>query len=342
MATQSKKAESTSKASPKKDNASLKARISKAWRHAVVRTPKNPHHAFRLTRPRMYLTADDLKAAWRLQMESWSFIRQHKKILLGLGVLYSLTAYFLVGGISQLDYVAFKSATTQVVDGNVGALGTAFSLFGAALTGNLTSPPSDVQQFMSATLIMLFWLSVLWAARMLMAHKEIRLRDALYNSGAPIIPTLVVLAVVAVQLVPGALGVFAYATALNGGWLNGGVESMAFAVAALLLCLLSAYFVVSSITALVVVALPGTYPWQALRTARSLVMNRRWGMVLRILALLVHVVVLWAVVLIPVFLLDNWLRFDWLPLVPVFVQGLIGLTLVFSSVYVYKLYRSLL
>jgi len=64
--------------------------------------------------------------------------------------------------------------------------------------------------------------------------------------------------------------------------------------------------------------------------------------VLRVLALVVHVVVLWGVVLVPVFLIDNWLRFDWLPLVPIFVQALVGLTLVYTSVSIYKLYRSLL
>jgi hypothetical protein len=117
---------------------------------------------------------------------------------------------------------------------------------------------------------------------------------------------------------------------------------MTFAVAAILLCLLSAYFVVSSLTALIVITLPGTYPWQALRSARELVMSRRWGIVLRVLALMVHMVILWAVVMIPIFLLDNWLRFDWLPLVPIFVQALIGLTLVYTSVFVYRLYRSLL
>jgi uncharacterized membrane protein YcjF (UPF0283 family) len=71
-------------------------------------------------------------------------------------------------------------------------------------------------------------------------------------------------------------------------------------------------------------------------------MNRRWGIVLRVLMLAVQVLLLWAVVLIPVFMIDTWLRFDWLPLVPIVVQGLIGLTLVYTSVYVYRLYRSLL
>ena len=326
----------------KRERIPLKVRAKRTWQRVVVRTPKNPHHTFKMTRPRMYVSSGDFKAAWQLQLESWSFIRKYKKVLLGLGLLYGFLSYVLVGGVSQIDYVSLKDAMTQAADGDVGALGKSFSLFGTALTGGLSSAPSDVQQFLSTALLVLFWLSLVWAARMLAAGKEIRIRDALYNSGAPIVPTLVLLAVIAVQLIPGAFGVFAYATALNGGWLDGGVESMTFAVAAILLCLLSAYFVVSSLTALIVITLPGTYPWQALRSARELVMSRRWGIVLRVLALMVHMVILWAVVMIPIFLLDNWLRFDWLPLVPIFVQALIGLTLVYTSVFVYRLYRSLL
>src|SRR5438552_16664181 len=87
---------------PKKKRPSLRIRARQTWQRVAVRTPKNPHHSFRLTRPRLYLTTDDLKATWRLQVESWSFIRQHKKILLGLGLLYAVVAYFLLGGISQL------------------------------------------------------------------------------------------------------------------------------------------------------------------------------------------------------------------------------------------------
>lgn len=341
MSKSTKKPTAKTKA-PKRERTPLKVQVKRTWQRIVVRTPRNPHHAFRLTRPRMYVSAADVKATWRLQFESWKFVGRNKRIMLGLGLLYAVLAFFLVGGISQLDYVALKEATMQVVGGNIGALSQATSLFGAALTGNLSSQPSDVQQFMSATLIILFWLAIVWATRMLMADKEIKIRDALYNSNAPIIPMFAMLAVVVVQLVPGALGVFAYATALKGGWLDGGVESMAFAFAAVLLVVLSLYFVVSSLIGLIVVTLPGTYPWQALRAARELVMNRRWAIVLRVLALAVHMLVLWGLVLIPVFLLDMWLRFDWLPLVPIMVQALIGLTLVYTSVYVYKLYRSLL
>ena len=313
------------------------------WRHLVARTPNNPHHAFRMTKPKMYRpTVADLRSTWSILKESWQFtFGVHKRILLGLGLLYAVVAYVLVGGISQVDYVTLKDATLAVIDTGFGAIGNATTLFGAAISGNLTAPASDVQQFLSAFLTLFFWLALVWASRMLMAGKEITMRDALYNSGAPIIPTLATLAIVAVQLVPAALGIFGYTIVAN-NWANSGVESMMFALAAAVLVLMSLYFVVSSLIALVIVSLPGTYPWQALREARAFVMGRRWNVVLRVLLLVLAVLVAWAIVLIPAFLLDNWLRFEWLPLIPLTVQLLIGLTLVYTSVYIYKLYRSLL
>lgn len=310
--------------------------------HIFARTPNNPHHAFKMTKPKMYRpTVADLRSSWSLLRGTWQFIIVHKRIMLGLGLLYAGVAYLFVGGISQVDYVMLKDATLQVVDTGFGAFGNATTLFGAALSGNLVAPSSEVQQFFSAFLTLFFWLALVWASRMLMADKEITIRDALYNSATPMVPTLATLCVVALQLVPAALGIFGYVTVAN-NWANSGVESMMFAIAAVLLMLLSLYFVVSSLIALVIVSLPGAYPWQALREARAFVMGRRWGIVLRMLLLALVVFVVWAVVLIPVFLLDNWLRFEWLPLVPVMVQLLMGLTLVYTSVYVYKLYRSLL
>ncbi len=323
---------------------SFKTNLLRTWKRVVKRTPQNPHRAFKLTRPRMVrITRGDVAAIWRLQTESWRFLRRHWRVLLGIGLLYAVISYVLVGGVSQINFVALKSAATEAIAGDLGAVGTAFSMFGAALTGNLASVPSDVQQFLAGALTLIFWLAVIWAIRMFMADKEVGIRDALYNSGGPVIPTLVVVVIAVVQLLPAALGIFVYATAISGGWLaDGGVESMVFAGVAILLTLLSLYFLVSSLMAMVIVALPGTYPWEALVAARGLVMNRRWATVLRIVALALHVLLLWAVVLIPVFLLDGWLRFDWLPLVPITVQALIGLTLLYTSIYMYRLYRSLL
>jgi hypothetical protein len=308
------------------------------------RLAKNPHRSFRRTRP--YASRQDfvsaVKGCWSLVFQTSLFIWSHKRIILGLGLIYALLGAFLVGSLSQVDYTAFKDASQKVIGGNVGALSTAFTLFGASISGAFNTPTTPLQQFLSGVLAIFFWLSLVWAARMLTAQKVIKLRDALYNSGSPIVPTLAIMGVMCLQLIPASLGIFAYAIASNGQWLQGGVEAMVFAGAAVLLVLLSLYWLTSSFIGLVVVTLPGMYPLRALSTARDLVLNRRWSIVARIIFLGVVLLIAWAVVMLPIFMIDNWLHFGWLPLIPVFMQIMAGLTVLFVSIYIYKLYRSLL
>ena len=66
------------------------------------------------------------------------------------------------------------------------------------------------------------------------------------------------------QMVPGAVGIITYVAATSAGVVTGGVESMLFAVAAVLLVVLSLYWLTSTIFGLVIVTLPGTYPFRAL------------------------------------------------------------------------------
>jgi len=284
-----------------------------------------------------------LKSSWWLIWQTLTFIWAHKKIIIGLGLIYTAAVYFLVGGVSQLDYTTFKDASQKVIGGDLGSATTALSLFGATLSGAFNSQMSQLQQFLSGVLAIFFWLSLVWASRMLTAKKSIKLRDALYNSGGPIVPTLAILGIMGLQLTPAALGFFAYATASNGQWLRGGVEAMMFATAAILLSLLSLYWLTTSFIGLVVVTLPGMYPMRALSTARDLVLNRRWSIVIRLIVMGITLLVIWAVVMIPVFMIDTWLRFSWLPLVPIAMQLIItGFSLMFGSIYIYKLYRQLL
>ena len=308
-----------------------------------VTTPNPPHTAFKLTpRIKKHEFRQAVSGTWRLVVDSCTFIGQHAKLLALLGLLYGFVAYVLIGGVSQFDYATFKDISQQTLNNNPSDFSTALAGFGVAVSGALAQPKSDVQQFLSAILSLLFWLVALWAVRMLSADKAIKLRDALYNGTAPFISMLVILGVMLVQSLPGTLGILAYALAVAGHWLNGGVETMLFVVAALLLSVLSLYWLTSSFIALMIVTLPGMYPWRALVTANQLVLGRRWQIAFRIVAMIALLLIIWAIVLIPLLMLDGWLRFNWLPLVPVAVQLLGAFSFIFSSVYIYKLYRSLL
>jgi hypothetical protein len=119
---------------------------------------------------------------------------------------------------------------------------------------------------------------------------------------------------------------------------------MVVMIAALLLMILSIYWVTSTIFALVIVTLPGMYPWQAIRASGDIVIGRRIRILLRIIWLLFIDLLAWVIVVIPVVILDRLLKsaiswLDWLPLVPIAILVVSSFIVVWSSSYIYLLYR---
>jgi hypothetical protein len=193
-------------------------------------------------------------------------------------------------------------------------------------------------------LALLTWLTTVWLLRNLLAGHKVKLRDGIYNASAPLLSTIVVALVLVVQLLPLALAAVGYSAAVASGLLAGGVEAMLFWIVAGLLGLLSLYWITSTFIALVVVTLPGMYPFRALKTSGDLVVGRRFRILKRILWMVLVLAVAWLLVMIPVILFDTWLKgiwvaITWLPIVPFVLLGLTSLTIVWSASYIYLLYR---
>lgn len=314
-----------------------------AWRSLRKKYSDSPHRSFKAT-PRIKRNRplkQGVREAWQLIVDTFLFAKQHRKFFIWLIVLYAFFTYFLVGGVSQVDYAALKSESGNFSDG-LDAVTKAGAFLGAALTGGLTAAPSDIQRFLSGLIMLLFWLVTAWTVRMLSAGKHIKLRDAFYNGSTPLIPTTIILLVIATQLIPAAIGLFAFQTAVTQNWITSPVEELAFGGAAVLLCLLSLYWLASSVVATAIVALPGIYPLRSLADARILTMGKRWEIALRLVSMLIIQVLIWGAILLPVFMLDTWLDLSWLPLVPIIMQVMSGFSIIFTSIYIYKLYRSLL
>jgi hypothetical protein len=185
---------------------------------------------------------------------------------------------------------------------------------------------------------------VVWLLRALLAGQKPRLRDGLYNAGAPIVPTLLVTLVLVVQLLPLAVVSIGYSAATASGLLSGGIEAMLFWTAALLLTVLSLYWATSTFMALIVVTLPGMYPLQALKSAGDLVVGRRVRILWRLLWILLLIAVIWSVIMIPTIIGDAWLKsvvpaLAGVPLVPIILLLLGSVTIVVLAAYVYLLYR---
>lgn len=317
--------------------------LQRSWRIWMATYNQSPHHSFRKTirvrNPGQLRRGT--KEAWRLLVETTLFIKEHYGFFLWMIVLYGLITFFLVGGISQIDYVNLKKNATNLSNG-LDAVSQALAYLGAALTGGISSTPTTLQQVLAGITILFFWLAIIWGVRMMMAGKKIRVRDAFYNGMTPLIPTILLLVIITLQLIPAALTLFGITVAVNYYWITNWAEGLAFGGVTALACLLSLYWVSGSIVALAVVALPGTYPVHALADTRSLVMGRRWEILMRVMILLIIETIAWVFILVPAFMLDRWLNLSWLPIVPVAFQLIAGFSVMFTSVYIYKLYRSLL
>ena len=318
----------------------------KAWQKDFL--ARRPHRTFRLSRRRDYVRELELPGYIAFTHFVNKTIWANKKLLLGLAAIY-LTLFVVVIGIGSQDtYTALADSLNEtavsITGGDLSQLALAGVLFVTIATVGVTDAPSESQQIFVVILGLLVWLTTVWLLRNRMAGHNVKLRDALYNAGAPIVPLFLVVLVFLVQLIPILLAVVAYDAATTSGLLNSGVEAMLFWIAAILLGLLSIFWATSTLFAMVLVTLPGMYPFKALRSAGDIVLGRRVRILLRWVWMLLVVVVFWAVVLIPLIFIDQWLKSIWpafenVPVIPAALAVIGTISIVWLSSYIYLLYR---
>lgn len=310
---------------------------------------RRPHRSFRQTRRRDYARSLKLPGFWTFTNIVWKTLWKYRRTFGLLAIVYALLTVVLVGIASQDTYDQLRAVLEDtggdIFSGNWGEIGKAGLLLWAGVTGSLTNTASESQQIYGAILLLFAWLTTVWLLRAILAGRQPRLRDGLYNAGSPVLAMFLVGLVMVVQLLPLALAIIGYSAATTSGLLGGGgVEVMLFWVVAGLLALLSLYWATSTFIALVVVTLPGMYPMQALRTAGDLVVGRRIRILLRLLWMLLLIATVWVLVVVPIILLDAWLKglfpaIAWLPIVPVTLLIMSTITVIWSGSYVYLLYR---
>lgn len=308
---------------------------------------RRPHRSFRKTERRDYVRSLKLPGYWALTHDVWQTLWVSRKLFFWVVFVYSLFTATFIGIASQETYTTLsetlRETGSEVFEGNWGEVGKASLLLISGVTGSLTETPSEAQQAYGLFFGAMTWLTTVWLLRSLLAGKEPRFRDGLYNSGAAIIPTLLILLVLIIQLVPAAIATIIGTTAISTGVLEGAV-AMVFATVSLLLYILSLYWIVSTLIAMVIITLPGMYPMQALRTAGDLVVGRRLRILYRWLWLVGTLALAWLIIMVPIIIFDTWLKsvvatLSWLPIVPVSLLIMSSLSIVFSAAYVYLLYR---
>jgi hypothetical protein len=318
----------------------------KVWQKDFL--SRRPHRSFRLTRRRDYVRSLELPGYIAFTHYVNKTLWSNRKLFFGLACIYLVLFTILVGLGSQDSYNTLTDTLQQtgasITQGDISQLGQAGVLFLTIATVGITDSPTEAQQIYAVLLALMVWLTTVWLLRNKMAGHKVRLRDGLYNAGAPILPLFLVVLVLVVQLIPILIAAIGYGAASSSGLLNGGVEAMFFWVAASLLGLLSIFWATSTLFGMIIVTLPGMYPMKALRNAGDLVLGRRMRILLRWLWMFVMIGILWAVVLIPMILIDLWLKSIWpffvgVPLIPVVLAILGTVSVIWLSGYVYLLYR---
>ncbi len=309
---------------------------------------RRPHRSFRRTKRRDYVKKFELPGYISFTKSVLKLIWSNRKKFIIVILLYAILTIVMVGIASEDTYSTLKetisASSGNFFSGTLGDIEKSGLLFLTAFTGGISNELSEAQQIYAGILIIMAWLTNVWLLRNILAGHKVKVRDALYSAGAPILPTFMVAMLFIIQLIPIALAMVGYGAASTTGLLSGGVEAMMFWIAAGFLAVLSIYWITSTIISLVVVTLPGMYPYQAIKIGGDLVVGRRLKIVLRFIWMIVLLIIFWAIILIPIIMLDSWLKdvwsaISWLPTVPVMILLLSSFSIVWISSYVYLLYR---
>ena len=307
---------------------------------------RRPHQSFQLTKRRDYKRSLKLPGYFAFTAYVWRTVIEHKKTFILLALLYTGLGIAL-GTMTSQDTYNQMSGLVQglagdIFSGNINAILQAGTISVTTFMGS--SSLTDVQKLYVGLMFLLTWLTTVWLLREYLSGRSPRLRDGIYNAGAPILSTVIVMLWFLVQLLPIGLVSIIFSALVSAGLLTNGFGAFIFSMIAVLLVSLSLYWLTSTFIATVVVTLPGMYPMQAMKAASDLVIGRRIRILYRLLWLGLGIAVTWFVVMVPVVMLDTWLQhyFDWLaaiPWVPFIAALLAAATTIWACSYVYLLYR---
>lgn len=310
---------------------------------------RRPHRSFRLTKKRDYKRSLKLPSYWAFTNNVRSVLWKNWRLFGGLAVVYIVATIVISNFGAQENYSqlsdSLKSSSGDLFKGNFGAVSQAGLLLLSTVSGSLSPDLTQAQSVLGGLAVFFAWLATIWLIRNVLAGHKPKLRDGLYNSGSPVLATVLVGFLMVIQLLPVAIAIIVYAAATQSGLIDGGgVSAMLVWSGVALGSILSLYWITSSFIALVIVTLPGMYPLQAIKAAGDLVVGRRVRVLLRLLWLLLTVVIVWALIVIPIILFDDWIKrllpaINWLPLVPLVIITMGAFTMIFVTSYIYLLYR---
>ena len=273
------------------------------------------------------------------------------KLFLPFLIIVVLLDILFVGIMEEADYVNYQEtldqASLQVAGGDIGNFAKAgLILISTVTTGGLSGESSEAAMVFSAIIFLIIWLVTIFLLRHLLAGHKVKLRDGLYNAMTPLISTFLVLLVALIQCIPIFILIVVYSAAVQTDFLATPFYALLFFIFASLMIILSGYLLSSSLIALIAVSAPGLYPMRALHTASDLMAGRRIKFILRLIALIIVLALMWVIVMLPLILFDMWIKqFEWttgVPFIPICLTIMTCFTAIYVTVYLYMYYRWML
>ena len=346
-----------SKKSDKKPAEAKKVRFkrTKGW-IAKIKSKRSGrvrlHKTFRRSYREDYRRELEIPGMFAHAVATFKAIFKNWKIFLGLLVLAVFLNVLLVGIMNEATYKQFKEVldetSAEFSGGEISnVMKASLILISTVTTGGLSGESSESAVVFSVLIFLLIWLCTIFILRHRYAGHTIKLRDALYNAATPLVSTLMVFLLIFIQCIPLFILLIVYATAVATGFLSTPFYALVFFIFAMAMILLSGYLLSSSIIALVAVSAPGLYPLKAVNTASDLMAGRRMRFIFRIIFLIFALAIMWVFVMIPIILLDFWLKgqFGFLagvPVVPIALLVMTCFTAIYTTAYLYIYYRWML
>jgi hypothetical protein len=274
-----------------------------------------------------------LPGAFRLTAGVCGFLAKNWKPLSGIVLVYLILNVIFASGISNVSS-AFSSIKADLNISGGHGLWHAAGGFGS-LVASSGSSSSAAGSTLQSVLFVIESLVIIWALRHLMAGQSISVKQAYYRSMAPLIPFVLIIAVIIIQLLPVTIGATVLAAIASSVFAGSSAATVFSAIAFVLLAAWSVYMVSASIFALYIVTLPDTEPRQALRAAKDLVKFRRLAVIRKVFFLPLLVILVMAVIIVPLILYAS-------SIVPAAFYALSMLAILFAHSYLYNFYRGLL
>lgn len=331
----------------------LKAQFRRLRRKiAQNRAPHNPHRSFHRSYREDYQRETQTPGLLAHAAATFQLLFQNWRTFLPLILIFVALDVVFVGLMSEEFYQQFQTTidetSAELGQGELSNFARAGLLLISTVTsGGLDAGMGDTQTVMLILIFLALWLVTIFLLRHFLAGSRPRLRDGLYNALAPLISTLLVLIVVFVQMIPLMLVVITYSAAVATGFLSTPFYALVYFIFAALMILISTCLVSSSLIALIAVTAPGVYPMVALNSASDLAAGRRTHIVLRVVYLIIVIAFIYFVTMLPIILIDLWLKSVWAwlegwPIVPFFLLLVTCFVFVYAAAYLYQYYRWLL